>query len=96
MTAQNYAAAVLLAAAMPVARTTETAMRYGAAVRALTAHQVFRAVLGNRYISIAATDLPKIVPAGYRLAVFRVPLVRKVRLTLWLDANGRIGRRRKR
>lgn len=96
MTVQNYAAAVLIAAAAPVARTADTATRYGTAVRALTAHQVFRAVLGNKYISIAATDVPKIVPAGYRLAVFRVPLVRKVRLTLWLDPNGRIGRRRNR
>lgn len=41
---------------------------------------------------VAAEDIVKIVPKGYKLAVLKVPFSRKLRLTWWLDANGRIGR----
>lgn len=45
------------------------------------------------YMVVPAEDLPKIVPEGYKLAVLRLPFTGTFRLTWWLDANGRIGRK---
>lgn len=45
------------------------------------------------YTVVAAENLPRIVPPGYKLAILKVPFSRKLRLTWWLDANGRIGRK---
>lgn len=45
------------------------------------------------YMVVPAADIQKIVPEGYMLAVLKIPFSSKLRITWWLDANGRIGRK---
>lgn len=45
------------------------------------------------YSVVAARDIVKIVPEGYQLAMLRLPFLGKIRITWWLDASGRIGRK---
>ncbi|MCC3292411.1 hypothetical protein [Arthrobacter sp. zg-Y1110] len=47
----------------------------------------------RRYMVVPAEDIVKIVPEGYKLAVLKLPFTGKFRLTWWLDANGRLGRK---
>lgn len=49
-------------------------------------------VLGG-YREVDPADLPKVAPAGYRLAVLNLPFSRKFALTWWIDENGKLGRK---
>jgi hypothetical protein len=45
------------------------------------------------YSEIRIEDFPRIQPAGYRLAVLRIPFSRKFAITWWLDASGKLARK---
>lgn len=45
------------------------------------------------YTTVRAEDIVKIVPKGYKLAILKVPFSGKLRITWWLDATGRVGRK---
>jgi len=41
----------------------------------------------------APSDLVKVMPEGYKLAVLHLPLIRKFTITWWVDKGGKIGRK---
>lgn len=44
------------------------------------------------YTVVRVDDIVKIVPEGCKLAMLRIPFLGSLRITWWLDADGRIGR----
>jgi hypothetical protein len=46
-----------------------------------------------RYSEVAPPDLVRVMPPGYKLAVWHLPFSRKFALTWWLDENGKLGRK---
>lgn len=54
-----------------------------------------RSTVLGRYREVDPADLPKVAPAGYRLAVLNLPFSRKFALTWWIDENGKLGRKSK-
>lgn len=45
------------------------------------------------YEKINIEDLAKVLPPGYKLAVWRLPFSRKFAITWLLDENGKVGRK---